>query len=174
MIVLVVPLDVLGLPLYQQFVEVVSCATKIYAVSGMILFCMCGWIASDLFQVLLKQLNENKGSSNLLCFKTVKKRYQQVCELIDDINQCFGFIVLFLITYMMASVVMVCFVAVVEFQHYDSTAVPWFYVRDLVLLIQHVINLIAITYIPHTINIQVFFSSTRHETNFKHLLPVVM
>jgi len=163
MIVLVVPLDVIGLPLYQQLVEVVSCATKIYAVSGMILFCMCGWIASDLFQVLLKQLNENQGHS--LCLKTVKKRYQQVCQLIDDINQCFGFIVLFLITYMMASVVMVCFVAVVEFQHYDTAAVPWLYVRDLVLLIQHVINLIAITYIPHSINIQAFhlFSSKAFE-----------
>jgi hypothetical protein len=155
MIVLVVPLDVIGLPLYQQLVEVVSCATKIYAVSGMILFCMCGWIASDLFQVLLKELNENKDHSNGLCLKTVKKRYHQVCQLIDDINQSFGSIVLFLITYMMASVVMVFFVAVVEFQHYDSTAVPWLYVRDLILLIQHVINLVAITYIPHTIRIQV-------------------
>ena len=73
----------------------------------------------------------------------------------DDINQSFGSIVLFLITYMMASVVMVVFGTVVEFQHYDTTAVPWLYVRDLILLIQHVINLVALTYIPHTIKIQV-------------------
>jgi hypothetical protein len=155
MIVLVVPLDVIGLPLYQQLVEVVSCASKIYAVSGMILFCMCGWIASDLLQVLLKEIDENKEHPHSLCLKTVKKRYHQVCQLIDDINQSFGSIVLFLITYMMASVVMVVFGTVVEFQHYDTTAVPWLYVRDLILLIQHVINLVALTYIPHTIKIQV-------------------
>lgn len=58
---------------------------------------------------------------------------------------------------MMASVVMVCFVAAVEFQHYDWVAVPWLYIRDLVLLIQHIINLVAITYIPHTIKIQVIY-----------------
>ena len=155
MIVLVVPLDVIGLPLYQQLVEVVSCASKIYAVSGMILFCMCGWIASDLLQVLLKEIDENKEHPDSLCLKTLKKRYHQVCQLIDDINQSFGNIVLFLITYMMASVVMVVFGTVVEFQHYDTTAVPWLYVRDLILLIQHVINLVALTYIPHTIKIQV-------------------
>ncbi|XP_059352875.1 putative gustatory receptor 2a isoform X1 [Daphnia carinata] len=154
MIVLVVPLDIMGLPLYQQFVEFFSCASKIYPVSGMILFCLCGWIASDLLHLILEELDEKRGHLELICLKAVKKRYRQICQLIDDINQCFGSVILILITYMMASVVMVSFVAAVEFQHYDWIAVPWLYIRDLVLLIQHIINLVAITYIPHTIKIQ--------------------
>lgn len=108
-----------------------------------------------MLHLILKELHENREHSDLICLKSVEKRYNQICQLIDDINQCFGSVILIVITYMMASVVMVCFVAAVEFQHYDCIAVPWLYIRDLVLLIQHIINLIAITYIPHTIKIQV-------------------
>ena len=153
MIILVIPLDVIGLPFINQLVEVASCASKIYPVSGMILFCLCGWIASDLFQLLLDEL----GGEELeyLCFNSLKLRYQKISRLVDNINQCFGSVMLIFITYTMASVSTVCFAAVVELQLHERTAVPWVVVRDMALVVQHFINLAIITYIPYSINLLV-------------------
>lgn len=150
MIGFLIPLNLMDLPVYTRIVELVSCATKIYSISGMILFCLCGWIASELFQLLLDELNDKKSCINL-CVKLLKKRYEIICRFTDDINHCFGWVMLIFITYTMASASMVCFVAAVEFQYHDRTSLPWVYVRDLVILIQHAIHLAIITSISQSI-----------------------
>lgn len=133
------------LPIYHQLIEAASCASQIYPVSGLILYCLCGWIASDLFQLLLEDMT-GKECENI-SLQSLKMRYQQACRLIDNINECFGCVMLIFITYTMASACTVCFAAVVEFQHYDKEAVV-LYARDTALLVQHFIHLAIITYIP--------------------------
>lgn len=157
MIGLLVPLDIIGLNSYTQLVEVISCTSKIYSISGTTLFCLCGWIASDLFQFIHDELSEFKNSSSsLLCLRSLKQFYDLVCQFTDAINQCFGWVMLISITYTMASTSFVCFVAVIEFQNYNKRETQWaLYARDTVLLIQHVIHLAIITYIPHSIKIKV-------------------
>lgn len=151
-----VPLDVMDLPIKQLLLEVISCASKLYGVTGMYLFCLMAWMTWMLFDDVIVCLADKHATDLEIVLNSFKKRYDKICQLIDEINDYLGVFIFIFIAYTMASFSMICFTTVVELRQSDGRTS--FYLRNGFLIAQHALNLTMISYIPYFIQNQVIIS----------------
>lgn len=133
--------EISSLPIFYLVVESLSNAVRLYPISAILLYCMLGSVVLELFQHLLDRISgEECTYSNLKKWKT---QFEQTVQLVDNINLTFGNIILIFLTYTMGSFSIVGFRLVVKSL--------WASPGDIILLIKHTVQLVAITYILHRV-----------------------
>ena len=88
-----------------------SIATQLYLISAIILFLCLGWMALMAFDILVQEIKsfckKYIRSAAVNDFKKIvqwKRKHIFVCEFIDQINQCFGAILLIFIIKLLISI----------------------------------------------------------------------
>ena len=134
-----------------------SSTTKFYAITAVLLYGNLNWIVSELIQDLFNQILPTPITLSKL--KDWRRQFEQIVQLVDDINRTFGSIVFIFISYTMASFSIVSFHLIVE---YDGVFSTWSNTQDFIILIQHSIHLAVLTFFPHIIKHRVDLIQNYH------------
>ena len=143
-----------------RLLNIASVMVQIYPISGLVLSCTVCWMILLHFQDIRQDIDQTCDEISLSSktgqlpnqIRKWNRHHYLLCDAVDCFNKCFGYIFLFNVTFIFTGAVSAAFFLYMSINEHRAV-----FQRVMVtsFLVEHVLNLIIITYVTDCLKNQV-------------------